>query len=379
MGARPGLDGLSGVHTHMSNTRNTPVEAIEHYLPVRMRQYAICARAAAARGSGAAATASSASTKCSPRPTVTVLSDRRVGAPYGAEGGAPGAAGPQHADPRRRRDGAARQGAAHAARRRSAAHRNAGRRRLREAPMSGSAAERGRVAAPPASSAGGATARPKAGARSSPPALGWMLDAFDVMLYALVLTDADAPTSAVDARRAGCSDRSTLLASAAGGIVFGVIADRFGRTRALMLQHPALLGVHVAVRARADRRGSSRVFRICLGLGMGGEWASGAALVVRNLAARASRQGARPHAERLGDRLRRRGARHRPRAAALGLARGVLRRRAAGAASRCGSAAASRNRRSGASVAPADAGPRGLGLGEVFAGGPCCGSRSSSR
>ena len=39
MGGRRGLAGLSGVHTHMSNTRNTPVEAIEHYLPVRIRQY----------------------------------------------------------------------------------------------------------------------------------------------------------------------------------------------------------------------------------------------------------------------------------------------------------------------------------------------------
>ena len=41
MGARQGLDGLSGVHTHMSNTRNTPVEAIEHYLPVRITTYAL--------------------------------------------------------------------------------------------------------------------------------------------------------------------------------------------------------------------------------------------------------------------------------------------------------------------------------------------------
>ncbi|HSL69617.1 MAG TPA: hydantoinase B/oxoprolinase family protein, partial [Longimicrobiales bacterium] len=41
MGGRRGLPGLSGVHTHMSNTRNTPVEAIEHYLPVRIRQYAL--------------------------------------------------------------------------------------------------------------------------------------------------------------------------------------------------------------------------------------------------------------------------------------------------------------------------------------------------
>ena len=41
MGGRRGLAGLSGVHTHMSNTRNTPVEAIEHYLPVRIRQYGL--------------------------------------------------------------------------------------------------------------------------------------------------------------------------------------------------------------------------------------------------------------------------------------------------------------------------------------------------
>jgi N-methylhydantoinase B/oxoprolinase/acetone carboxylase alpha subunit len=39
MGGRLGLAGLSGVHTHMSNSRNTPVEAIEHYLPVRIVQY----------------------------------------------------------------------------------------------------------------------------------------------------------------------------------------------------------------------------------------------------------------------------------------------------------------------------------------------------
>ena len=59
--ARP--RGLSGVHTHMSNTRNTPVEAIEHYLPVRIRQYAL-RREAAAPERCPAATASSASTSC---------------------------------------------------------------------------------------------------------------------------------------------------------------------------------------------------------------------------------------------------------------------------------------------------------------------------
>ena len=48
MGGRNGLAGISGVHTHMSNTRNTPVEAIEHYLPVRIRRYGL------RRGSGGA-------------------------------------------------------------------------------------------------------------------------------------------------------------------------------------------------------------------------------------------------------------------------------------------------------------------------------------
>ena len=46
MGARPGADGLSGVHTHMTNSLNTPVEALESACPVRLRQYSL------RRGSG---------------------------------------------------------------------------------------------------------------------------------------------------------------------------------------------------------------------------------------------------------------------------------------------------------------------------------------
>jgi N-methylhydantoinase B/oxoprolinase/acetone carboxylase alpha subunit len=41
MGARNGADGLSGVHVHMSNTRNTPIEALEMELPLRVRRYAL--------------------------------------------------------------------------------------------------------------------------------------------------------------------------------------------------------------------------------------------------------------------------------------------------------------------------------------------------
>jgi N-methylhydantoinase B/oxoprolinase/acetone carboxylase alpha subunit len=76
----------------MSNTRNTPVEAIEHYLPVRIRQYALrhgSGGAGAARGGDGIVREYEMLTDTS----VTLLSDRRERAPYGAAGGAPGACG----------------------------------------------------------------------------------------------------------------------------------------------------------------------------------------------------------------------------------------------------------------------------------------------
>jgi N-methylhydantoinase B/oxoprolinase/acetone carboxylase alpha subunit len=92
MGGRNGLPGISGVHTHMSNTRNTPVEAIEHYLPVRIRQYRLRA------GSGGAGAYPGGEGlvreyEALTPTTVTVLSDRRERAPYGVLGGAPGGCG----------------------------------------------------------------------------------------------------------------------------------------------------------------------------------------------------------------------------------------------------------------------------------------------
>ena len=41
MGGRPDKDGISGIHTHMTNTMNTPVEAMEFAFPLRLKQYAI--------------------------------------------------------------------------------------------------------------------------------------------------------------------------------------------------------------------------------------------------------------------------------------------------------------------------------------------------
>ncbi len=92
MGGRLGLDGLSGVHTHMSNTRNTPVEAIEHYLPVRITRYGLRANSGGAgrwRGGDGIVREYEMLADAS----VTLLSDRRERPPYGAEGGAPGARG----------------------------------------------------------------------------------------------------------------------------------------------------------------------------------------------------------------------------------------------------------------------------------------------
>ena len=108
-------------------------------------------------------------------------------------------------------------------------------------------------------------------------ALGWMLDAFDVMLYALVVS-----RITVDLHMgkpvAGLLNTLTLLASGIGGLLFGFIADRIGRTRALM---GSILTYSVC--SFASGLSTSIVmlatFRFILGLGMGGEWNTGATLV----------------------------------------------------------------------------------------------------
>jgi MFS family permease len=107
--------------------------------------------------------------------------------------------------------------------------------------------------------------------------LGWMLDSFDVTLFALVL-----PAVRVDLglspAAGGALGSVALLAAAAGGVGFGWFADRFGRTRALMLS-VILYSVFTAACGFATTFAQFVIFRIFLGLGMGGEWASGATLV----------------------------------------------------------------------------------------------------
>src|SRR6266851_3722345 len=107
--------------------------------------------------------------------------------------------------------------------------------------------------------------------------LGWMLDAMDVMLYSLVLAYLIREFS-MDTRTAGFLNSLTLVASAIGGLLFGVVADRIGRTRSLMV---SILVYSLASAACAFSHSVTQlaVFRFVLGLGMGGEWTAAAALI----------------------------------------------------------------------------------------------------
>ncbi len=116
--------------------------------------------------------------------------------------------------------------------------------------------------------------------------LGWMLDSFDVMLYAMVLASLiEDPTLHLTLPTAGILNSATLLAAAAGGIAFGVIADRIGRKRALMAA-VLIYSIFTAACGFAQSALQLAVFRVLLGIGMGGEWATGAALVSESFPAR---------------------------------------------------------------------------------------------
>jgi MFS family permease len=107
--------------------------------------------------------------------------------------------------------------------------------------------------------------------------LGWMLDAFDVMLYSMVLASLIGELG-LSKSEAGMLGSLTLLASAGGGLLFGIVADRSGRTRALM-GSVLLYSIFTGMCGLAQTLWQLALFRVLLGVGMGGEWASGAALV----------------------------------------------------------------------------------------------------
>jgi MFS family permease len=107
--------------------------------------------------------------------------------------------------------------------------------------------------------------------------LGWMLDAMDVMLYAFALT-AIREEFGLSAAGAGALVSVTLLASAAGGIGFGMLADRIGRARALMYSI-LVYSVFTAMTGTARTVAELALWRTLVGFGLGGEWSAGAVLV----------------------------------------------------------------------------------------------------
>jgi N-methylhydantoinase B len=91
-GAGPSWDGLGGRHSHMTNTRNTPIEALEYALPIRVLEYALRA------GSGGVGQYQGGDGirrvyEFLAPATVTINSERRIYTPYGLNAGQPGLAG----------------------------------------------------------------------------------------------------------------------------------------------------------------------------------------------------------------------------------------------------------------------------------------------
>ncbi|WP_348263018.1 MFS transporter [Telmatobacter sp. DSM 110680] len=110
--------------------------------------------------------------------------------------------------------------------------------------------------------------------------LGWMLDAFDVMLYSIVLATL-MRAFGMSRTTAGLLNALTLIASALGGLLFGVLADRFGRRRMLSVSI-LVYSVFTFACGFSTSITMLAVCRFLLGLGMGGEWNTGAALVAES-------------------------------------------------------------------------------------------------
>ena len=92
MGARPTKPGVSGVHTHMTNSLNTPAEALEYAYPLRVRRYSLRSGSGGEgkyHGGGGIVREIEVLTDAE----VTLLAERRQRGPYGLAGGADGMPG----------------------------------------------------------------------------------------------------------------------------------------------------------------------------------------------------------------------------------------------------------------------------------------------
>jgi MFS family permease len=118
--------------------------------------------------------------------------------------------------------------------------------------------------------------------------LGWVFDSMDSTIYALVLQPAlkellQAHGSGVPSQEAigwygGIILSIFLIGWALGGIIFGVLADRVGRTRVLIWTI-LIYAIFTGLAALSRSWWELALFRFITALGIGGEWAAGAALV----------------------------------------------------------------------------------------------------
>jgi MFS family permease len=107
--------------------------------------------------------------------------------------------------------------------------------------------------------------------------LGWALDAFDFLLYNFVIVTLIKEWGLTTAST-GLVASVTVVASALGGMVFGRFADKFGRTKALTLT-VLIYSVATMLCGLSPNIWALMFFRVLVGLGMGGEWSAGAALI----------------------------------------------------------------------------------------------------
>ena len=120
--------------------------------------------------------------------------------------------------------------------------------------------------------------------------LGWMLDAFDFFIVTLVFTDlaktffdTSTPALASHAREMMVFASSmTLMMRPVGAIVFGILADRFGRKTPLMLNVIMYASCSVAC-AFAPSYSAFLILRMIFGIAMGGEWGLGASLALESV------------------------------------------------------------------------------------------------
>jgi N-methylhydantoinase B/oxoprolinase/acetone carboxylase alpha subunit len=91
-GGRPGKPGMSGVHTAMTNTRDTPVEALERALPMRVRRYGLRSGSGGA-GAFPGGDGIARELEMLDAATLSLVTERRLSRPWGLDGGEPGAPG----------------------------------------------------------------------------------------------------------------------------------------------------------------------------------------------------------------------------------------------------------------------------------------------